>query len=117
MGWVSRYLSITPMQLYTLLVLAGRTLYANGIIQQISFESGGMVIPSRSAMKFTLARLEERGYIEVEEETQGFPKPIQAGRYYRLTQSGRRRLKRELDLMQRAITAGRIGLNDGKVVW
>lgn len=80
------------LDMLVLRTLAGEARHGYGVSEWIRERTGGALAVQDAALYQALRRLEERGLVEAE---WGLSENNRRARYYRLTASGRKRLKAE----------------------
>jgi DNA-binding PadR family transcriptional regulator len=91
---------ITPTFLHLLLCLADEPKHGYHMMQEIEARTGGRLSLGPSSLYYALGRLEDEELIEgVEGRGIGDEPHEERRRYYRLTEAGRRRLRRETEAL------------------
>ena len=97
---------LTPAALHILMALATRPLHGLGIKDHVEERTEGTLRLGPSSLYYSLGRLEDAGLIE-ETVVDGEAPHEERRRYYRLTGTGRERLREEARLLEDMVSHAR----------
>jgi DNA-binding PadR family transcriptional regulator len=99
---------MTPAFLHLLLSFSEGPKHGYVVMQEIEERTGGRIRLGPSSLYYSLGRLEDAGLVEEVEVTGGEAEPHEERRrYYRLTGTGRRRLREEARALQDIVAHAR----------
>lgn len=96
---------LTPAMFYILLSLAERNRHGLGIVGDVEERTGHRVKIGPALLYTSLRRLEERSLVEAASPPADETDPRR--KYYRITQSGRRAVREEAELLDTVVTLAR----------
>jgi len=99
---------MTPAFLHLLLSFSEGPVHGYAAMQEIEERTGGRIRLGPSSLYYSIGRLEEAGLVEeVEVDANGTEPHEERRRYYRITASGRKRLREEARAMEDIVTHAR----------